>query len=125
MTSVKRDDQRRIYWPYCIEQLAAGRYVLLNRLYKPLGIASSRFIRDYSPWSFALSMTEADARQMSWEGSDDVSRVYFYHDGTIPTDSRQKQDAYEGRLTRLASIGGPDLRALLHPSPRSAGRRGS
>jgi hypothetical protein len=124
VASVKRDAQRRVYWPYCIEQLAAGRYVLLNRLYKPLGIASSTFIRDYSPWSFKLSITEADAQEMSWEGNDDVSRVYFYHDGTIPTDSRQKLAAYEARLTRLASIGGPDLRALLRPSPRSAGGRG-
>jgi hypothetical protein len=125
VTSVKRDAQRRVYWPYCIEQLEAGRYVLLNRRYKPLGIASRTYIRDYSPWSFRLSITAADAQQMSWDGSDDVSRVYFYNDGTIPTDGRQKLEAYEARLTRLASIGGPDLRALLHPSPRSAGGRGS
>jgi hypothetical protein len=112
MVSEKRDRERRIHWPYCIEQLESGRYVLLNRRYKPLGTASLKFIADFGPWSIELALTEAEARRLSWNASDDVSRVYFYKDRTVPTRSRQNMEAYERRLALLASIGGPDITHL-------------
>jgi hypothetical protein len=33
------DDFRAVFLPYCLEKRNGGRYVVLNREYKPVGIA--------------------------------------------------------------------------------------
>lgn len=103
------DKERWVHWPYCLERVAEGRYVLLNRRYKPLGDPGTAFVDDYSPWAFDLDLTPEQAGQMSFEHDQGTSRVYFYNDGTIPTDTRAFMSAYRQRLAVLKQIGGPDL----------------
>jgi len=39
------DNPRAIFLPYCIQRLEDGRYVVLNRNYKPLGFRTTEFLR--------------------------------------------------------------------------------
>lgn len=66
-----------IYFPYCIERIPSGKYVILNRDYKPLGMTIKGHV-DYEPHAITLRMTPEKASQLSWEGKGDISRIYLY-----------------------------------------------
>ena len=48
-------DFRAVFMPYCIERQPDGRYVVLNRAYKPLGFFTSDYIR-YSDHPVAVGL---------------------------------------------------------------------
>jgi len=101
-----KDSVRRIYMPYCMQRLGDGRYIVLNRLYKPLGIVSRNWIT-YEEHPTALQvrgMTPALAQKLSWKGSDSVECIYLYNDGCVPTDSAENWHAYSERLRLLSSL---------------------
>lgn len=98
-------DIRQTHIPYCLLQLQDGRYILLNRNYKPLGLITADWIEyEAHPTAFALKLTPAQAQKLSWNQSPDTTRVYLYNDGTIPTDSPAKLQAYMGRLDQLMKL---------------------
>ncbi len=39
------DDVRKIHLPYYLQKLDDGRFVILNRIYKPLGFQSRNEVR--------------------------------------------------------------------------------
>jgi hypothetical protein len=107
--SINIDTERWVHWPYCIQRVTEGRYVLLNRRYKPIGNPTTEFVEDYSPWAFDLDLKPEQSRQLAFDQDESVRCVYFYGDGCIPNDTPAFMRANRSRLSVLAAIGGPDL----------------
>lgn len=97
-------DARLIYLPYVLERLEDGRYVVLNRRYKPLGTTTMGFV-EYAPHAVRLKgLGATTAAKLSWSGSADLDKIWLYSDGCVPTDSAANWDAYQQRLAALAKL---------------------
>lgn len=97
---------RHVYLPYCLQQLKDGRYIVLNRKYKPLGINSSDWV-DYDSHPTAQhlkGLTAAKAKQISARGYDKLDVIHLYNDGCIPTANAENWAAYSKRLSILAEL---------------------
>ncbi|MDV2992861.1 MAG: hypothetical protein N4J56_002515 [Chroococcidiopsis sp. SAG 2025] len=75
-----------VYLPYCIQKQANGKFVVLNRHYKPLGTLSSDWV-DYAPHEVKLRLKDTE---------------YLYDDGCIPHSSNAAMKQYLDKLARLA-----------------------
>ncbi len=111
MTKNELSCYRRINWPYCIQRLADGRFVVLNRTYKPLGHSNGFF--DYANYAQQLSIDETAAQGLSFKGDSSVDHIWLYDDDTSPLYPPTKANlaAYLKRATLLASLGGPTIEA--------------
>ena len=97
---------RQIFLPYVIQRLDDGRHIVLNRLYKPLGVSDPTHL-DYSADRSALKiqgLTATQAKAISVHGDDDTAEIYLYDDGTTPDSSPANWAAYAARLQRLAKL---------------------
>lgn len=91
---------RWIFLPYCIERLSDGRYIVLNRKYKPLGGRGTDYVvYEEHPAAAKIKITASKARKISHSGSDDLSKIYLYDDLTNPSMSKENMHDY---LIRLA-----------------------
>lgn len=94
---------RWAFMPYCIKRLKDGRYIVLNRDYKPLGIQTSDFVNyETHPTAAKLKITKATAKKLSWSAAEDVETIMLYNDGCVPTRSKANMDAYLAKLAVLA-----------------------
>ena len=99
-------DVRMVHLPYCLDRLPDGRYVILNREYKPLGFKTRDRV-DYGAYPIAVKLkdlTEAKAAKLSHEGSENLDRIYLYNDATVPTRSAVHMRSYLERLQVLMSL---------------------
>jgi hypothetical protein len=97
-------DFRVLCLPYCLKRLEDGRYVALNRRYKPLGFTTQAHVEyEAYPIALRLRMTPQRAAALSWQGSDDTAMIHLYNDGCVPTSSAAHMQAYLGRLATLAA----------------------
>jgi len=95
---------REIFLPYVLKRVEDGRYVILNRHYKPLGHHASTWV-DYAGHAVSIPGLTADtARQLSWKDDDNLAVIHLYNDGCVPTDSKADWAAYQQRLERLAAL---------------------
>lgn len=93
------------HFPYCIQRLESGRYILLNRNYKPLGNPTrDRVSYETDPSAVKITITPATAAKLSWEQSQKVEKIYLYNDGCIPTESAAYMADYLKRLAVLAKL---------------------
>lgn len=98
-------EARKVFFPYCIQRVADGRYILLNRNYKPLGTFSGEWVEyETHPSVAEIDIPPAVAKKLSWGGSDDTDRIYLYADSCVPTDSKAHMDAYLSRLAVLMAL---------------------
>jgi hypothetical protein len=97
---------------YCLKQVEPGRYIELNRDYQPLGMKTQEAVHCQNlPLVSLPGMTPQIAARLSARGSDDVTHIYLYDDGCVPTGSAASMHAYRERRALLARIKVP-------PSPR-------
>jgi hypothetical protein len=99
-------DIRSIHFPYCLQRQADGSYVVLNREYKPLGFKTNAHI-DYAGYPIAVKlkrMTAKTAKKLSCDGSANLTSIYLYNDGCVPTRSRKNMQQYLARLEILAKL---------------------
>lgn len=102
---MKTCDARYIYFPYCLRRLDDGRYIVLNRQYKPIGSRTSDWVRyEDDPSAAAIKITVAAAKKLSWDGKDALDVIYLYNDGCIPTDSVEHWRAYSDRLNVFSKL---------------------
>lgn len=96
---------RNIVFPYCIDRLKDGRYIVLNRNYKPLGISTKDWV-DYEthPSALSIKLTEEQAASLSWNGSTDLNRIYLFSDVCPPTGSSSAMNDYQARLSLLMTL---------------------
>ena len=88
--------------PYCLKRLKDGRYIVLNRKYKPIGFTTNeRVVYEDYPIGYSIKgITSDTARTLSWNGSDNREVIYLYSD-----DTATRGRSYIERLVRLASYG--------------------
>jgi hypothetical protein len=98
----------RFFLPYCIDRQPDGRYAVLNRDYKPVGMNLPRkeFVKyEEHPCLVRLpGLTPAKAAQLSAAGDGALARVYLYSDATSPLLSDANWLAYSKRLQLLATL---------------------
>jgi hypothetical protein len=96
---------RKVFLIYCLDLMPDGRYVALNRRYKPVGHTGTEWV-DYEAmavgFKFKRTLSKAQIAALSWNGDTAAERIYLYNDGSIPTDSAANWAAYSARLERLA-----------------------
>ena len=96
---------RFTHFPYCLKRLEDGRYIVLNRRYKPLGNQKTDFVvYEGDPSVIDAKITPATARKLSWKSSEDTSVIHLYNDGCIPTESAAHMTAYCRRLAVLMAL---------------------
>ena len=81
------NDFRSVCMPYCLQKQPDGKYLVLNRGYKPFGFKTSDHVK-YEDYPICLQLKgigPATAAKLSYKGSDDVNAIFLYNDGWIPT----------------------------------------
>lgn len=101
-----RTDLRTVAFPYCLQRLGDGRYVLLNRKFKPIGFVTSDWVTyETQPVAVRLpGLTPARAAKLSYAGKPDLDTIYLYKDGCVPTASVAAMRDYLKRLELLMRL---------------------
>ncbi len=99
-------DFRAVYFPYCIERMADGTWVILNRQYKPVGFNTGDFIRyeDFPVSAKLEGIGPGVLKKLAYDGDGGGGKVYLYDDGCVPTHSKANMDAYLKKLAILAKL---------------------
>ena len=99
-------DFRSVHLPYCIQRQDDGSYVVLNREYKPLGFKTNGYVQycDYPVCVKLPGLRASTAAKISYKGDGDLSAIYLYDDGCVPTDKPAYMSAYLKRLGHLAKL---------------------
>ena len=107
---------RTIYFPYCLLKHFSGGYLVLNRFYKPLGFGTDEHLvyENYPIEAKFLKMTKKTAMKLSARGSEDLSEIFLYHDGCVPTVSSLNMKLYLEKLALLARLEIEDNRKIKH-----------
>lgn len=99
-------DVRSVVLPYCLTRQPDGRYVVLNRNYKPVGMRTQDYLT-YADFPVLLrikGLGKTAARKLSFNGNENLDSIYLYNDACVPTDSTVNMVAYLERLKVLASL---------------------
>lgn len=93
--------------PYCLHKSSDGRWLVLNRNYKPLGTLSQEWV-DYDTHPARLKLHPRTVAAIAKAATNVISDkagnpevIYFYDDGCIPTDSTPNWNAYSKQLSRV------------------------
>lgn len=90
---------------YCLDRLADGSYVALNRHYKPIGYTTKDWL-DYEAlpvrFNFKAPPTSNDLAALSCEAHPSADRIYLYR-GKFPL-NHADWAVYAERLKILASL---------------------
>lgn len=101
--------------PYCIQKQSSGKWVFLNRGYKPVGFFVNGIV-DYDAYPIGIELpglTPALAKKISHNGEFDGVDIHLYRDGTLPNLSDDDMRDYMRRLKLLG-----DLRLDTNALPR-------
>ncbi len=94
---------RRVFLPYCLQQLADGRWIVLNRRYKPLGVASSDWVvYEEHPSAYKAKITKALRQKLDCGSSYRDDCIYLY-ENFEPKDKKFLAE-YAARLALLEKI---------------------
>ena len=97
---------RWFFLPYCLHRQNDGRYAVLNRKYKPVGMCVTDFVA-YANHPCLVTMgglTPELAAKVSCTSSASLERIYLYNDECVPDASAEHWTAYAARLQELAKI---------------------
>lgn len=91
---------------YCIQQESDGRFVLLNRDYKPIGFNMKNpcYYDEYPIQYKIIGLTPEVAASISHENNPSLISIYLYDDGSVPTDSKENMEMYLKRLALLMQL---------------------
>lgn len=93
------------HMPYCLDLQQDGRYVVLNREYKPIGFHTEDFIK-YSDFPVSVNFKKLSpgvVAQLSVDGNSDPSRIHLYCDSYQTLTTPLLMNAYLKRLRLLMS----------------------
>ena len=93
---------RHTHFPYCLRKEKDGSWVLLNRLYTPVGFATKAWImpEDYPVSVRIRRLTDQDIQRLSYNGEGVTAgrKIYLYGDSCNPEDSAKNMTAYLEKL---------------------------
>ncbi len=98
------NDFRSVFLPYCLRRQEDGRWIVLNREYKPVGFRTSDHVR-YEDYPIAVDLkglTKAKLRKLG--AGDDMEVVFLYTDASVPTRSAHAMKEYLEKLRVLAGL---------------------
>lgn len=96
------------HFPYCLQKTRDGKWLVLNRNYKPLGTTSKEWVDyDNHPDRIAISARTIGALRKNSvhdipDRPDDPGLFYFYNDASMPTESAADWSRYAKILQLLA-----------------------
>jgi hypothetical protein len=95
-----------VFLPYCLERQPDGKYVVLNREYKPVGFKTTEHITyaDYPICVEIKGLTPTLAAKLSCYGRQDTDKIQLYEDASDPQLDSAHMNAYLERLKLLANI---------------------
>ena len=101
---MSRSDFRTMFFPYCLQKQKDGRYVVLNREYKPVGFKPHGFIRygDYPVCIEIQGIGPDTARKLSYNGSLNTDEIFLYNDECNPIKDVKYMVVYLKKLELLA-----------------------
>jgi hypothetical protein len=97
---------RYTHFPYCLQRQPSGRYLLLNRNYKPVGFFTDERL-DYETYPITIEirgLTPEVAASVDCKQRALLDAIYLYDDGCIPTDDAASMEAYLKRLVVLMTL---------------------
>jgi hypothetical protein len=99
-------DVRSVVLPYVLQRQSDGRYIVLNREYKPVGFwTRANIVYEDHPVLLKLpGLKVAVAKKLSWNADSNVEEIFLYSDSCVPTSSTANMNAYLERLARLAKL---------------------
>lgn len=99
-------DFRAVFFPYCLEKQEDGRYVILNRQYKPIGFYTKDHVQyEEHPVLVRLKgLTKAKAAKLSDKGETSLDKIFLYNDKTNPVLSKANMHLYLAKLEILANL---------------------
>ncbi len=73
-------DIRSVALPYCVKRLENGKYILLNRDYKPIGFKTRENVNyENFPVNHKVQgITKKIAAKLSWRGDDNIEAIFLY-----------------------------------------------
>jgi hypothetical protein len=93
------------FMPYCLKKQPDGRYAVLNRKYKPVGmVTDDQIAYDAHPVLVSMRVTRSVAAELSWNGDASPDEVFLYNDATNPMTSPRDMRAYLKRIERLTKF---------------------
>lgn len=99
------NEDKYYFFPYCIKKVKDDNYVVLNRMYKPLGMPGGEFV-DYEDYMEPLALTEEIVKEISFNNvGNSADTIYLYDDWSAPKRSKEHFEAYKNTLKTLATIG--------------------
>ena len=99
-------DFRSIYLPYCLKRLKDGKYIVLNREYKPLGFNTLTHVEyeDYPISAKIKGITKKMTAEISIDKSSNLDQIYLYNDATNPSSNSKNMKEYLKKLEKLAKL---------------------
>jgi hypothetical protein len=94
---------RAAFFPYCLKKQPDGRYIILNRAYKPLGfLTKEQVVYENYPIQAKLRIRSQTAAKLSYLGDTNTENIFLYADNCIRTKAHMQ--AYMNRLQLLANL---------------------
>lgn len=90
--------------PYCLKRNEKGKYIFLNRSYKPISFKTKEHLK-YENFPVAhkiLGLNGKKAGNLSWNGSNDLEEIYLYRND--PTSSVKEWNSYLKKLKFLSKL---------------------
>lgn len=99
-------DFRSIYLPYCLQRQKDGRYIVLNREYKPIGFNTLEHVNyeDYPIAAKIKGITKKTASEISIDSSSNLDMIFLYNDATNPISNSKNMKEYLKKIERLAKL---------------------
>ncbi len=100
------NDFREVFLPYCLKKQSDGRYVVLNREYKPIGFKTRENIK-YEEYPICVDLKgigSATTTKLSYKGDSNTDEIYLYNNSCVPTANAEHMKNYLKRLEILAKF---------------------
>lgn len=100
---ISRDESWKIFLPYCLREIDDGKWIFLNRRYKPLGVNTTDFINYNQERSAFRFVSDPGYRLSEILGAPvgrDKRHFFFYTDGYVPIES----DDFWWKLKQVMNI---------------------
>lgn len=92
--------------PYCVQRQKSGKWLCLNREYKPVGFNTTGWIT-YGEHPLEMEipgLTEKVAKRIAYDNEFDGEQIFLYNDGCVPTHTAEDMNNYLARLAILAQL---------------------
>ena len=98
------DTARKMLFPYILQSIGNGFWIVMNREYRPLGVSIDRTGQDIGPDEYdrhaikLKGLGPKTSTKLNFDGILREDKIVLYNDGCIPGSSKQATEAYLEKL---------------------------